>query len=149
MLLAQLLAREGGTEIRIPGPNQIHGSNPTPRLELVVARAPTLARDQARGSVLAQRPAQALDLTKAEAQPLRRAALREPPLQHAAQNLESVQILGAHRQGSHVAHAGRLSRLRLQNPTFLLGRNPTFELGAYTSCVRVGAFCQFQLRESR
>jgi hypothetical protein len=63
--------------------------------------------------VIAERLAQALDLTKAEAQPLRRAALRESPLQHAAQDLESIQLSGAHRQASRVAHAGLLSRLRL------------------------------------
>jgi hypothetical protein len=72
-------------------------------------------------------PAQSLDLSHAQAQLLGRLRLRQPPLQHAAEDLQSVQLFGAHRQGSRIVHVGLQARHGgAKNPTFLMVRNPTF-----------------------
>ena len=58
-----------------------------------------------------------------------------PALQDAAQNLQPVQLLATHRQVPRVVHVGLPARHSARDPTFLMGRNPTFALCAYTGAI--------------
>jgi hypothetical protein len=52
----------------------------------------------------AELPTQPFNLPDAQAELTRCLRLSQPALQHAAQNLQSVQLLGAHRQASRIVH---------------------------------------------
>jgi hypothetical protein len=97
VLLRELLTRERRPEVGVVLTNEGHGLLANGRGPLPIAGPPALARDEPSRAVLAQDAAKALDLAQAEAELLGGLSLRQATFDHAAEDLEPVEFLRAHR----------------------------------------------------
>ena len=125
--LAELLPGQRRAEIALASPYCGERGLPLLHRQTAVTRSAAPAGHESAGPTGAISPVQPLDLPHAEPQKLGRFGLRQPLLVDFAHQRRALELLLAHSQD-----CCRHARARTANPTFLLGRNPTFSFCGYT-----------------
>jgi hypothetical protein len=127
VLLGQLLVRERRAEVSVSLAHQGQRSLAGRRGHLAIAGPSAPAGRQRLGAVAPERTVQAPDLSLAQPEQRGRATPRQPPLGELGHDLQSIQF--PHRQRHRLRHGAMVGARR----TFLLWRNRTFALWAYSA----------------
>src|SRR5207253_6969916 len=127
--------REGRAEVDVSLAHERQRLLAGRRGQLAIAGPSAMAGCQGLGAVAPERAVQAPDLALAQSEQRGCPAPREPPLRQLGHDLQPIQF--PHRQRHRLRHGAIVSAGR----TFLLWRNRTFALWAYSLAIQSSFTC--------